>query len=186
MSGPEVALTEDEIVRVWKSVHQAIKLSHVATELVTPGGQQDLLVIPHFFVCALAKCPGAWSYLRTGPGKIEMDVHRITLSAKSYKSTADATFPRTVSGISGKLRGLSVAEIGREEAYEAGLRWVPPAGAVSDEEHRQWGPLKDMFKRMELETDADWMRNRERQYASVRHFHREVDTSDLFLGTLTD
>jgi hypothetical protein len=25
-----------------------------------------------------------------------------------------------------------------------------------------------MFKRMELETDADWMRNRERQYASVK------------------
>jgi hypothetical protein len=129
MSGYVEVLNLADITRIWKAIHDAVKLAHAATEVLTPGGGQAYLVIPRFFICALGRSTEAWTYLRSGPGRVDMDTYGITFPPGGLnRSTADATFPRTLSGIPGRLRGLSVAEIGREEAYEAGLRWVPPAG----------------------------------------------------------
>jgi hypothetical protein len=107
MSGYVEVLNPDDITRIWKAIHDAVKLSHAATEVLTPGGGQALLIIPRFFVCALGRSTEAWTYLTSGPGRVDMDTLDITFPPNRNRSTADATFPRTLSGISGTLRGLS-------------------------------------------------------------------------------
>jgi hypothetical protein len=113
MSGYVEVLNPADITRIWKAIHDAVRLSHAATAVLTPGGDQAYLVIPRFFVCALGRSTEAWTYLRSGPGRVDMDTYDITLPTVLNRSTADASFPRTLSGIPGKRRGLSVAEIGR-------------------------------------------------------------------------
>jgi hypothetical protein len=156
-----------EIAQMWSAIDKALISAVACRSLSTGSESQGRLLVHNLYVNCLGSNGRMWDYLINGAGRVTQTILGMEV-LPGRKDRADATFPRSLERIPGAFRGLSVAEIGREEAYEAGLRWVPPAGAVSDEEHRQWGPLKDMFKRMELEVDADWMRNRERQYASVK------------------
>jgi hypothetical protein len=133
-----------KVAQMWTAIDQALMLAVVCLSLSSAHESQARYHVRDIFINCLGRNTEMWDYLVKGDGRAT----QVTIGMEVEKlrpALADATFPRSLQRIPGALRGLSPAEIEREEAVAAGhpcampvpapaLGAAIPAGDIGDED----------------------------------------------------